>query len=80
MQDDVQRVAQLLMDMDGNGCGYEEKARAAMAATREIDAEALRAEAQAWENMGGSLQANRFDRVADWLQQRATDVKDAANG
>lgn len=78
--DDVQRVAQLLMDMDSDGCGYEEKARAAMAATREIDAEALRDEAQNWESMGGSLQANRFDRVADWLQQRANDVKGSSNG
>ena len=75
MQDDVIKVAQLLMDMDGNGCGYEDQARAAMAATREIDAEALRAEAQNWELMGGSLQANRFDRAADWLQQRANDVR-----
>lgn len=55
-------------------------ARAAMAATREIDAEALRDEAQVWETMGGSLQANRFDRVADWLQQRANEVKEPSNG
>jgi hypothetical protein len=78
--DDVERVAQLLMDMDGNGCGYEEKARAAMAATLELTAEALRDEAQEWENMGGSLQANRHDRAADWLQQRANDVKGSSNG
>ena len=78
--DDVKRVAQLLMDMDGNGCGYEDQARAAMAATLELTVEALRDEAQNWENMGGSLQANRFDRVADWLQQRANAVRGPTDG
>ena len=55
-------------------------ARAAMAATLELTAEALRWEAQEWENMGGSLQANKYDRVADWLQQRANDVKETGRG
>jgi hypothetical protein len=76
MQDDlVERVAQLLMDMDSDGRGYEDQARAIIPMVLDYAAEALRDEAQAWENMGGSLQANRFDRVADWLQQRANAVR-----
>ena len=72
MQDDVIKVAQLLMDMDGDGRGYEEKARAAMAATREIDAEAM-------SNTLLPATWNRHD-CADWLQQRANQVKEAGNG
>lgn len=96
MTADVERVARLIAEMRqteigadwGNFDDYTEEgrqyalneARAAMAATLELTAEALRGEAQEWENMGGSLQANKYDRVADWLQQRANDVKETGRG
>ena len=63
MQDDlVERVAAAIQQAFYEGGGYEGMARAAMAATREIDANILKR----W---------NRID--ADWLQQRAKDVTDA---
>ena len=46
---------------------WMKQARAAMAATREIDAEALRAE-------HARLIELNTDYVADWLQQRAKEV------
>ena len=50
-------------------------ARAAMAATREIDAEAI--DQKDW----GTLDDNgTAAEVADWLQQRADDVKERGNG
>ena len=85
MQDDVERVARLIAEMRqteigadwGNFDDYTEEgrqyslneARAAMAATREIDAEAA-ATLPSWMNV---------DEFADWLQQRANDVKEATN-
>jgi hypothetical protein len=86
MQDEVERVARALCrqaigycerwDLDKRvddewGC-WIPQARAAMAATREIDAEAM-------SNTLLPATWNRHD-CADWLQQRANDVKEAGNG
>lgn len=79
MTDDVIKVARLICNqMQDDDCACTSAcgasiyaARAAMATTRRIDVEALREEAQEWETMGAPLTANKFDRVADWLQQRA---------
>jgi hypothetical protein len=76
MQDDVERVARAIFESDGQSWSevgtakswYLDAARAAMAATREIDAEALRKPAIGF--------VDHLD-VADWLQQRAKDVTDA---
>ena len=84
MTSDVIKVARLICNqMQDDECTCTSAcgasiyaARAAMAATRRIDVEALREEAQEWENMGGSLQANDYDRIADWLQQRAALAQD----
>jgi hypothetical protein len=64
MDDDVERVAQLLMDMDGDGRGYEDMARAAMAATLELTA------ADARKNM-----SKKSQWFTDWLQQRAAAIR-----
>ena len=89
MQDDVERVARVYATTMGFSFDKQmpdqqelllKGTAAAMAATLELAVKALRDEAQVWETMGGSLQANRFDRVADWLQQRANEVKEPSNG
>lgn len=57
-----------------------ERVREAMAATREIDAEALR-ELPAMEAISPKHVRSRGPaQIADWLQQRANDVKEAGNG
>jgi hypothetical protein len=80
MQDDVERVAQLLMDMDGDGRGYAEMARAAMAATLELAAEALRKQPSLVPISPDHYRQNTPAMLADLLQQRANDVKEASNG
>ncbi len=84
MQGDVERVARAMaaakgLDWDGKAKATEYAnhgywlpiARAALAATREIDAEAM-------SNTLLPATWNRHD-CADWLQQRANDVKEATN-
>lgn len=99
MQDDVERVARLIAEMRqteigadwGNFDDYTEEgrqyalneARAAMAATREIDAEALRNVAEEWPYLSAQENKRRetmLSIAADWLQQRADDVKKSGNG
>ena len=77
MQDDlVERVAAAIQQAFYEGGGYEGMARAAMAATREIDAEAM--EPLAWKpKAAGGFDAYWAGRFADWLQQRAKGVTDA---
>lgn len=91
MQDDVERVARAIFERDGKSWSdveaawpyselavvfpwYLDAARAAMVATREIDVEALHLALQSGEVGGRSYE------TADWLQQRANDVKEAGNG
>ena len=89
MQDDVERVARAMCRLEYRRIArgkrletvvaagwprYADNARAAMAATREIDAEALRAE------FDPDTVATDGGEIADWLQQRANDVKDVGNG
>ena len=82
--DDVERVARALCRLNGLCVGfchtercptairqYGEQARAAMAATREIDAEAILVSN---DDIAGVNTASR------WLQQRANDVKETGNG
>ena len=93
MQDDVIRVARLICNQmqDDDDCACTSAcgasiyaARAAMAATREIDAEALR-ERQHYiddrqSKLPGSYNEGASDKafvVADWLQQRAKEQADA---
>lgn len=88
MQDDVERVARALCrqaigycerwDLDKRvddewGC-WIPQARAAMAATLELAAEAITRENWAPDENGVAHD------VADWLQQRANRVKEAGNG
>jgi hypothetical protein len=91
--DDVERVARAIMLARG-GCNVTDwnertwnpaiqqvwdMARAAMAATREIDAEAV--EWLAWQpNDSGGFDAYWAGRFIGWLQQRATQVKGSGNG
>ena len=88
MQDDVERVARLIAEMRqteigadwGNFDDYTEEgrqyalneARAAMAATLELTAEALRGIVSGQDETEGAAQTN----IADWLQQRADKVKE----
>jgi len=85
MQDDVERVARALCRLNGLCVGfchtercptavrdYGDQARAAMVATREIDAEALRGIVSGQDETEGAAQTN----IADWLQQRADKVKE----
>lgn len=88
MQDDlVERVARAMaaaagLDWDGKAKNTEYAnhgywlpvARAAIAAAREIDAEALRGAFDTGQIVGSVTEA------ADWLQQRANDVKGCGNG
>lgn len=90
MQDDVERVARALCrqaigycerwDLDKRvddewGC-WIPQARAAMAATLELAAEDLRGLC-----LGETLPPRRErEMFADWLQQRANEVKEAGNG
>lgn len=80
MQDDVERVARAINA--ANGCpdymwkDWVVDARAAMAATLELAAEAAR---ECAAESAGSGYAHHMDSAADWLQQRANDVKEAGN-
>ena len=58
-------------------------ARAAMVATREIDAAELLKESSDLAIEGGrdnAIRAGTQEGVADWLQQRANDVKETGRG
>jgi hypothetical protein len=84
--DDVERVARALCALrvsqtsddwlryrqENSWILFVDEARAAMVATLELAAEALRVAGDdvAWSRM----------RAADWLQQRANDVKEPGNG
>ena len=62
---------------------YEAVARAAMAATREIDAEDLRDVAEEWPYLSAEENKRRetmLSIAADWLQQRADRVKETGRG
>lgn len=88
MTTDVERVARLIAEMRqteigadwGNFDDYTEEgrqyalneARAAMAVTREIDAEAIKGDYMLTFPMRVYL--------ADWLQERANDVKETGRG
>jgi hypothetical protein len=85
MQDDVIKVARLICNqMQDDDCTCTSAcgasiyaARAAMAATREIDAEAIRWQAKCLREAGDqySDNANGRDWCAEWLQQRAQGAK-----
>lgn len=94
MQDDVTKVARAIFERDGKSWSdveaawpyselavvfpwYLDAARAAMAATLELTAEAAR---ECAAESAGSGYAHHMDSAADWLQQRANDVKEARNG
>jgi hypothetical protein len=84
MQDDVSKVAQAIADAGGP---YRfDLARAAMAATLELAAEALRVEngeCDCFARSEGECGCGAWsdykqwplERTADWLQQRANDVR-----
>ena len=72
MQDDGERVAAAIQQAFYEGGGYEGMARAAMAATREIDAEMLRGDPRGF---GYPYTPDEALWAADWLQQRAMGAK-----
>ena len=78
---DVERVARAICySVEGDEARwewYDEEARAAMAATREIDAEALREHGNTY--LFAEIGFMSHD-IADWLQQRANDVKETGRG
>ena len=87
MQDDVERVRKAvkhavaiwLRTLSDHRERSDVEARAAMAATREIDAEALRNVAEEWPYLSAQENKRRetmLSIAADWLQQRANDVKE----
>ena len=91
MTADVERVTAEIMRARG-GCNVTDwnerhwnpavmeawnMARAAMAATREIDAEALREHGNTY--LFAEIGFMSHD-IADWLQQRANDVKETGRG
>ena len=88
MQDDVERVARALCALrvsrtsddwlryrqENSWMLFVDEARAAMAATREIDAEALRELAKSRPYVSENENLRREESInatADWLQQRA---------
>ena len=99
MQDDaaIAKVARAIMLARG-GCNVTDwnertwhpaiqqvwdMARAAMAATREIDAEAVRklaATSPYVADCDNDRRTKLLNITADWLQQRANDVKGSGNG
>ena len=91
MQDDVERVARKLCEIGigSKRCPCADSgvfrcvnelpgimARAAMVATLELTAEALRGIVSGQDETEGAAQTN----IADWLQQRANEVKEPSNG
>jgi hypothetical protein len=84
MTADVERVARALAYLDNGADGawkhYVDVAIVAMRVTREIDADALRAEALQQEIAGRRADAQGMEAAPDWLQQRANDVRGGGNG
>jgi hypothetical protein len=80
MQDDVERVAAAIQQAFYEGGGYEGMARAAMAATLELTAEAMRELAKSRPYVSDNENLRREESInitADWLQQRAKGQTDA---
>ena len=77
--DDVKRVARAMRDYARSN-DYDDLARAAMTATLELAAEALRARLRKAKTTQEHYTAAIIAPTADWLQQRANEVKEAGNG
>lgn len=74
---DVERIKAQVAWLNLDDYTADQFARAAMAATREIDAEALRGNRPvANDDIASAIR----EGIADWLQQRANDVKETGRG